>query len=87
MIVVARSSDRTRERRWHFAVVSLAGAVGLYLSTVWGNNVPLAMVALSVGTAGMLATMKEVEKFGLTPEGLRPRFERYLAEYDIEPEG
>ncbi|AHB05226.2 MFS transporter [Pandoraea pnomenusa 3kgm] len=57
MIVVARSSDRTRERRWHFAVVSLAGAVGLYLSTVWGNNVPLAMVALSVGTAGMLATM------------------------------
>ncbi|MDM8358628.1 hypothetical protein [Pandoraea communis] len=25
----------------------------MYLSTVWGNNVPLAMVALSVGTAGM----------------------------------
>lgn len=26
-------------------------------------------------------------KYGLTPEGLRPRFERYLSEYDIEPEG
>jgi hypothetical protein len=29
----------------------------------------------------------KLAKFGLTPEGLRPRFERYLAEYDIEPEG
>ncbi|HEX8058086.1 MAG TPA: sulfotransferase [Novosphingobium sp.] len=29
----------------------------------------------------------KLAKFGLTPEGVRPRFERYLAEYDIEPEG
>ena len=29
----------------------------------------------------------KLAKFGLTPEGLRPRFERYLAEYEVEPEG
>jgi hypothetical protein len=26
-------------------------------------------------------------KFGLSPERLRPRFERYLSEYAVEPEG
>ncbi len=57
MISVARSADRAGERRWHFAFASLAGALGLFLSTVFGHNVPLAMVALSIGTAGMLATM------------------------------
>ena len=25
--------------------------------------------------------------FGLSPEGLRPRFERYLSRYDVESEG
>ena len=29
----------------------------------------------------------KLAKFGLTPEGLRPRFARYLAEYAVEPEG
>jgi D-galactonate transporter len=57
MLLVAKSADRTGERRWHFAIASLASAVGLYFSTVFGANVPLAMLALSVGAAGMLATM------------------------------
>ncbi|MBK4735034.1 MFS transporter [Noviherbaspirillum pedocola] len=57
MLLVARSADRMRERRWHFAIVSALGGLGLFLSTVYGANVALAMVALSLGTAGMLATM------------------------------
>lgn len=57
MLAIARRSDRTGERRWHFVFAAATGALGLYFSTVWGDNVPLAMVALSVGTAGMLATM------------------------------
>ena len=57
MLLVARSADRMRERRWHFAIVSALGGLGLFRSTVYGANVALAMVALSLGTAGMLATM------------------------------
>jgi D-galactonate transporter len=57
MLVVARSADRMRERRWHFAIVSALGGVGLFLATVYGGDVKLAMAALSLGTAGMLATM------------------------------
>lgn len=56
-LLVARSADRTGERRWHFAVASALGGLGLFLSTVYGNNVFLALCALSLGTAGMLSTM------------------------------
>lgn len=53
----ARSADRNRERRWHFAVASALGGMGLLLATLFGNNVTLAMAALSPDTAGILATM------------------------------
>lgn len=57
MLAVAKSADRTRERRWHFTVASALGGLGLLLATIYGNNVMLAMAALSLGTAGLLATM------------------------------
>jgi MFS family permease len=57
MLLIARSADRLRERRWHFAAAGLMASVGLLLATVFGSNVELAMIALSLGTAGVLATM------------------------------
>jgi D-galactonate transporter len=57
MLLNARSADRTRERRWHFAVASALGGLGMLLSTIYGSNVVIAMAALSLGTAGLLATM------------------------------
>jgi D-galactonate transporter len=56
MILVGRSSDRTGERRWHFAICALAGGVGLILSTLFPANVFAAIVALSVATAGILSS-------------------------------
>jgi D-galactonate transporter len=56
-LLVARSADRMHERRWHFAIASALGGLGLFLSTVYGDNVTLALCALSLGTAGMLSTM------------------------------
>ncbi|MGO4701016.1 MFS transporter [Dyella sp. 2RAB6] len=57
MILVARSSDRRHERRWHLAAAGIAGALGLYASTLCAGNLSLGLVALSVGTAGVLSTM------------------------------
>jgi D-galactonate transporter len=57
MLAIARSADRMRERRWHFAIASALGGLGLLLATIYGANVMLAMAALSLGTAGLLATM------------------------------
>jgi D-galactonate transporter len=57
MLLIAKSADRMRERRWHFAIASALGGLGLLLSTIYGANVTLAMAALSLGTAGLLATM------------------------------
>jgi sugar phosphate permease len=57
MILVSRSADRHRERRWHIAIPAVLGAAGLVLSAVWGQNTLLAMAALTVATMGILTTL------------------------------
>jgi D-galactonate transporter len=57
MILVSRSADHNRERRWHIAIPALLGAAGLVLSAVWGQNTLLAMAALTVATMGILTTL------------------------------
>ncbi|MBB4844957.1 D-galactonate transporter [Paucibacter oligotrophus] len=57
MVLAARSSDRSGERRWHIALAALAGCLGLLLSTVYGSNTVLAMAALSLATMGILSCL------------------------------
>lgn len=56
MVLAARHSDRSGERRWHAAVAALAGAAGLVVATLYSDNTVLAMAGLSVATAGILST-------------------------------
>ncbi len=49
-------SDRSGERRWHLAIAALCGAAGIVGSALLGTGqVALSIVALSVGTAGVLS--------------------------------
>jgi D-galactonate transporter len=57
MLLVARSADRRRERRWHVALPALAGAIGLVLSVTWAHQTGLAMVALTLATAGIITSL------------------------------
>jgi D-galactonate transporter len=57
MILVARSSDRRNERRWHLAMAGVVAAVGFYASTLNTGNLALALFTLSLGTAGVLSMM------------------------------
>ncbi|WP_343731030.1 MFS transporter [Duganella sp.] len=56
MVLAARHSDRSGERRWHTACAALAGALGLVAATVYSDNTAIALAALSVATAGILST-------------------------------
>ena len=56
MVLFGRSSDRSGERRVHFAVASLLGAAGIVASNLYRENTLAAMIGLSVATAGILAT-------------------------------
>lgn len=56
MVLFGRSSDRRRERRWHFAVAAFLGAIGLVMSGVFGQSTLLAMVGLSIATIGIIST-------------------------------
>ena len=48
MVLVGRSSDLRRERRWHLVFILVLGAVGLVASVFAGTNLTLAVIALSV---------------------------------------
>ncbi len=56
-ILIARHSDRTGERRWHFAATAFAGAAGLALSTIPHLSLLAALLFLSLGTIGVSATL------------------------------
>jgi D-galactonate transporter len=56
MVLAARHSDRSGERRWHTALAGFAGAAGLVVATLYAQDTVLALAALSVATAGILTT-------------------------------
>ena len=57
MIWMARRSDRTQERRWHVASAALVGGLGLIASTLFMDDPTASLIALSVATTGILATL------------------------------
>ncbi|MGI4813036.1 MAG: MFS transporter [Janthinobacterium lividum] len=57
MVLIGRSADRRRERRWHVAIPAWLGAVGLVLSTVYSHNTLLAMASLTLATIGIMAIL------------------------------
>jgi len=57
MVLVSRSADYRRERRYHIAVPALVGAAGLALSVPLAGQPVLALAALAVGTAGIMSAV------------------------------
>lgn len=55
MTLVARHSDRKRERRLHIAFSALVGAFGLAFSAYHAGSTALALAGLSLAAAGMLS--------------------------------
>lgn len=57
MVMLGKHSDRARERRWHCAGAAFLGGAGLVAASFLAGNLPLALVALSLATVGIFATM------------------------------
>ena len=55
MVLWARHSDQTRERRWHLAIAMAVGAVGLALSTLTGYGIYFVLPALTLASVGIQA--------------------------------
>jgi D-galactonate transporter len=54
MVVVGRSADARRERRWHLSVPMLMALVGLLLAAHFSSNVLIVMIGLTLATMGAL---------------------------------
>jgi nitrate/nitrite transporter NarK len=59
MIAVSHRSDKQRERRWHLSIAGFTAAIGLVLSAVFSQNVPLALAALTLAAAGVCTTVSQ----------------------------
>ncbi|OZI42882.1 MFS transporter [Bordetella genomosp. 4] len=59
MILVGQSSDARGERRWHLALPGLIGAIALCVSITQAHSVVWAMLALTVGTMGVMTTISQ----------------------------
>ncbi|WP_374122334.1 MFS transporter [Variovorax boronicumulans] len=55
MVLNARHSDRTGERRFHVLIAACIGAVGLLMAALAGSPV-VAMVGICIGAAGILSS-------------------------------
>lgn len=55
MLLVGRSGDKHRERRWHLIVPMIAGAIGLSLAALVGGNVTLSILSLCLAASGILS--------------------------------
>ncbi|RRV10626.1 MFS transporter [Pseudomonas sp. v388] len=55
MLLVGRSGDKHRERRWHLIVPMLLGALGLTLAAALGGNVVLSILSLCLAASGILS--------------------------------
>ncbi|NAT17150.1 MFS transporter, partial [Pseudomonas syringae pv. actinidifoliorum] len=57
MVVIGRSADKRRERRWHIAIPCLFGTTGLVLSVIFSHTPALAIASLSLATLGIIAAL------------------------------
>jgi MFS transporter, ACS family, tartrate transporter len=57
MVLLARHSDATGERRWHVAVAAFVGAVGLVLTGAAGSSTVVEMAALTLAALGIYSTL------------------------------
>jgi MFS family permease len=68
MILVARSSDRRKERRWHFMAAALVVATGLGVTTLTQGHFVASLAALCLAIAGITSVVPVF--FALTSETL-----------------
>jgi D-galactonate transporter len=57
MVMVGRSADARRERRWHLCGPMLMGLCGLLLAANFSGNAVIVMVGLTFATMGTLASL------------------------------
>lgn len=57
MILIGRSADARRERRWHLALPCIGGAAGLALSAVFASSTILALASLTLACAGIMTAL------------------------------
>jgi D-galactonate transporter len=57
MLLVGRSADRMRERRWHICVPALVAAIGFCICAMNGDSLVMSMIGLTLATTGVISAL------------------------------
>lgn len=57
MILMGKSADKRRERRWHIVIPAILASAGLVLCAVFASNTWIALCALTLATSGILSVL------------------------------
>lgn len=57
MVLVGKNSDRTGERHWHMIILTVLGAAGFWLSSVYSANIVIALLGITIAAVGVLSSI------------------------------
>jgi len=57
MLLIGRSSDRLRERRWHLVVPFVFGSIALFLTSMFSGNIVMTIVLFSIAAIATTGTI------------------------------
>jgi len=57
MVLVGKNSDRTGERHWHMIILTIMGAAGFWLSSVFSANIVIALLGITIAAVGILSSI------------------------------
>lgn len=57
MVLIGKNSDRTGERHWHMIILTVLGAAGFWLSSIYAHNIVIALLGITIAAVGVLSSI------------------------------
>ncbi len=57
MVLVGKNSDRTGERHWHMFLITIVGAIGFWISSVFTTNLTISLIGITFAAVGVLSSI------------------------------
>ncbi len=57
MVLVGKNSDRTGERHWHMFLITIVGAGGFWISSVFTTNLTVSLIGITFAAVGVLSSI------------------------------
>ena len=57
MVLIGKNSDRTGERHWHLFVLTLLGAAGFWLTSMYSHHLVIVLLGITIAATGVFSSL------------------------------